>query len=384
MRTTADSSGSTRTLPSSIDGSVSIDRPSVLEGPDHQLRRTLAGRARVRAIALLVGVVSVLAAAVVAVSVGAAGLSVSDAALAVADRLPGTSALVDANTASIVWELRLPRIALAVVGGAALALSGTTMQALLRNPLVSPFTLGISSAAAFGASVAIVFGASLAGGGRYVVVANALACALACATLAFSLSWAGKLRAETLILVGIALTYLFGALTATLQLIANDQQLAAIVQWTFGSLNGASWEQAVVVGLVVAVAFPVFLRSSQRYDAIAFLGDDSARALGVDVLRTRVVTMVLAVVLAAVVVSFCGVIGFVGLVAPHIARLLVGGSHRTLLPFAAICGAALLLVADTVGRTIVAPAIIPVGIVVSFLGVPLFLQLVVSRARAAR
>lgn len=368
---------------------VAAGLPGDLDDPQpgrslHPVQRALQRRRRRRVAMMAAGAVTVIAAVVVAVSVGAAGVGLGDAARSLAGPLPLVPSLVDDNTAAIVWELRMPRIAMAVLGGAALALSGTVMQALLRNPLVSPFTLGISSAAAFGASVAIVFGASLAGTGRYVLVANALACALACAILAFGLSWAGRLRAETLILVGIALTYLFGALTATLQLIADDQEVAAIVRWTFGSLNAADWEQVAVVAAVVAVSLPVFGRWAQCYDAIAFTGDEAARSLGVDVTRTRAVTLLLAVLLAATVVSFCGVIGFVGLVAPHIARMLVGGDHRALLPFAAICGAALLLVADTLGRTVLAPAIIPVGIVVSFLGVPLFLQLVVSRARVAR
>lgn len=282
----------------------------------------------------------------------------------------------------VIWNLRLPRTLMAIVGGAALATAGVAMQAITRNPLVSPFTVGISPASAFGASLAILFGAAaLPGWGEAATVAGAFVMALGCAGIVIAISSLSGISSTALILAGVGLTYFFGALTATVQFVATEQQLAAIIQWTFGSLNGTTWTKVGFVAAVLAVILPVLAAHSWALNAFTAGGDETATALGFSVGRIRVVVTVAAVLATAAFVSFAGVIGFVGLVAPHIARLIIGGDHRVLLPFAAIVGAVLLLVADTVGRVAFAPVIIPVGIVVSYLGVPLFLHLVISRRK---
>jgi iron complex transport system permease protein len=281
---------------------------------------------------------------------------------------------------AVLYNLRLPRAVMAIIGGAALAAAGVSMQGISRNPLVSPYTLGISPAAAFGASLAILSGvAAHPATGRFWMVGAAFVSALTCAGLVVGLSALRGVTSTVLILAGVGLTYLFSALTATIQFVATEQQLAAIIQWTFGSLNGRTWDEVAIAGAIVAVSLPVLQAHAPALDALATGGDEVATSLGFAVARTRLLITIAAVLATAAIVSFTGVIAFVGLVAPHIARMLIGGSHRVLIPFAAIIGALLLLIADLIGRLAFAPVIIPVGIVVAYLGVPLFLHLLLSR-----
>lgn len=279
---------------------------------------------------------------------------------------------------SIVLYLRLPRVALGIAGGAALAIAGVVMQGIMRNPLVSPFTIGISPAAGFGAAVAVLFGFDLLAGGSYWVVAFAFTSALVCAGLVLAIATVRGGQSTTLILAGIALTYLFGALTNTTQFIATEEQLSVIVNWTFGTLNGSNWEDVLIILVMLAVTLPVLVNYAWCYNALN-QGEEIASSLGYEISRVRIVTVVLAVLLTASVVSFTGVIGFVGLVAPHIARFIIGSDHRYLIPFSGIVGALLLVAADTIGRTILSPVIIPVGIVVAFIGVPMFVHLILRR-----
>jgi iron complex transport system permease protein len=286
---------------------------------------------------------------------------------------------VDPRQAQILIHLRLPRVAMAIITGGALSLSGVLMQAITRNPLVSPYTIGVSSAAAFGASVAIMFGFGLSGLGRYFIPFSAFAFALGCAVLVFSLAWFRGMGAQTMVLTGIALMYLFSALTAAIQFVATQEQLSQVVHWTFGSFNGIAWDAVAISALALAIALPFAQRSARSLNALISGSDDVARSLGINVAALRAASVVLSVMLAAVVISFSGVIGFIGLVGPHVARLLVGADHRFLVPFSVICGGALLLVADTIGRLAFSPAVIPVGIVIAFVGVPIFLHLVYAR-----
>ena len=199
-----------------------------------------------------------------------------------------------------------------------------------------------------------------------------------------SLASAKGMAIATLLLLGIAITQLLEALTAALQFTANENTLQAIVRWTFGSVNDATWGDVQTVGILVLATIPFVLWFAKDLNAVAFAGDDAAKSLGVNVQALRVGLIVVAVVLAAVIVSFCGVIGFVGLVGPPIARLIIGADHRYLIPFSVLTGGLLLLVADTVGRTILAPAVIPVGIVVAFIGAPIFIQLILTRKTALK
>jgi iron complex transport system permease protein len=329
------------------------------------------------------------ATALLLLSVALASLGLGSGSLNLSRLAQGAAAALGLASPSLAWTegewlvltgLRLPRVAMALVCGAGLAMAGVAMQGITRNPLVSPYTLGVSPAAAFGASLAILFGLSqVPGWGTVLTVLCAFAAAMACAAVVLGLASARRVSPVVLVLAGVGLTYLFAALTASVQFVASEQQLAAIVHWTFGSLNGRTWNEVAVAGTAWLLVLPVLLTHASALNALAGGGDEVARTLGFQVERVRRSVTLAAVFSAAAIVSFTGVIGFVGLVAPHIARLLIGGDHRWLLPFSAIGGALLVLLADLIGRLAFAPVVVPVGIVVAFIGVPLFLHLLLTR-----
>lgn len=280
---------------------------------------------------------------------------------------------------TIVWGLRLHRIMLAIVGGMGLAIAGAVMQGILKNPLASPFTLGIASAAGFGAALAIVLGAGFVGG-EYIIIANAFVFTLLASMSVYGLAKYKGITPETMILAGIAIMYLFSAMTSFLQYVGNAEQVQEVVFWMMGSLGRSSWDKVWIVTAVVAICFPYLLLKSWDINAMG-AGDETAKSLGVNVERTRVVCMILVSLITAAVICFTGTIGFIGLVSPHITRMVIGGDHRFLLPASALVGGLLLLGADTVARTILAPVILPVGIMTAFLGVPFFVYLFLRRKK---
>jgi iron complex transport system permease protein len=295
----------------------------------------------------------------------------------------------------VVLGIRLPRILAAIAGGFALAVSGALTQSLLGNPLASPFTLGISHAAAFGAACGIVFlGAgsfttnAVAGaageiariGGVMTVSACAFAGALACTALIAALALARRLPPQAMILCGVALSSLFTAGSILIQFFADDLQLAAIVFWTFGDVSRAGWGQIAAMALAGIAAGGFGLLA--RHDLNALLaGEDVARSVGVRALFLRLTGLLLAALATGVVVSACGVIAFLGLLAPHIARRCVGADHGPLVIHAGLWGGLLLLGADTVGKLAAGTGALPVGVLTSFLGAPLFLFLLLRGGR---
>ena len=320
--------------------------------------------------------------ALVATSLGGATLAVSDVVRAIIARIFSSSGVESSSTASvIVWHLRLPRIAMGIIAGAGLAIAGATMQGVLRNPLVSAFTVGVSSGATLGASIAIILGFNLVGGGKYVVIASAFFFAMGVSFLILGIGRLRGITPESFILVGIALMYFFGAITSFLQYIATEGELAEVVHWMFGTLTGSSWENIGIVLAITLVCLPLLMRYSWDLNAMASGGDEVATTLGVNCAWVRMICMLLAALVTASIISFTGIIGFVCLVAPHITRLSIGGDHRFLLPGSCIIGAILLLVADTIGRTVISPTIVPVGIVISFIGAPFFFYLLMTRRR---
>ncbi len=253
------------------------------------------------------------------------------------------------------------------------------MQGILKNPLASPFTLGIASAAGFGAALAIVLGAGFVGG-EYLIIFNAFIFTLLASLSVYGLAKYKGITPETMILAGIAIMYLFSAMTSFLQYVGQAEQVQEVVFWMMGSLGRSSWDKVWVVTAVIAACFPYLLLKSWDINALG-AGDETAKSLGVDVEKTRVICMVLVSLITASVICFTGTIGFIGLVAPHITRMVIGGDHRFLLPASALVGGLLLLAADTVARTIMAPVILPVGIMTSFLGVPFFVYLFMRRKK---
>lgn len=279
----------------------------------------------------------------------------------------------------VIWNLRLPPILMGILAGIGLAIAGTTMQGVVRNPLASPYTLGIASAAGFGAAFAIILGAGFVTG-KYLIIANAFIFALLSASIIYGLSRHKGATPETMILAGIALMYLFSAMTGILQYFGEEEAVAEVVYWMFGSLGRATWDKLFFVFIILVICVPLLMLKSWDLNTLG-AGDESAKSLGVNVDQTRVVCFALASFLTAGIVCFTGTIGFIGLVAPHMCRMVIGGDNRYLIPASGLLGAVLLLGADTVARRIIAPTILPVGLVTAFMGVPLFLYLILRRRR---
>lgn len=294
-----------------------------------------------------------------------------------------TPATVPPALRVVVWELRMPVALMAVVTGAALAIAGAQMQTILANPLASPFTLGISAAAGFGAALALVTGVSLVPfAPNYGVPLNAFVAAMGAALLIHALGRMRGATTETVILLGIALVFTFNALTALLQFFASDQALSAVVFWTMGSLARTTWHKLALTSAALAVTLPVFLRRAWSLTVLR-LGDDKAASYGIDVRRLRLETMLLISLVAAVPVAFVGTIGFVGLVGPHIARMVIGEDQRFFLPASALAGAAILSGASVASKSIIPGALVPIGIVTALVGVPFFVSLILSSRRRA-
>lgn len=351
---------------------------------ENSIVRTYHTKAMHRVLWMVSAAVLLLVTAVAACSLGVADLS---PARIFATVFPGASSAVSATPLTeternVLVMLRLPRVAAAIFAGASLGVSGTAMQAITGNQMASPFTTGISGAAALGAASVIVFGGFPVHMQKAATVLAAFCMALLCAALVYGISSLKGLGAGTLVLTGIALNYFFTAINSTMQFIANEQQLPAIIHWTFGSLTGVTWSDIAVMLLFLCFLFPVLQWNAWGLNLMAANGDESAAALGVHVLRTRLVVGVGITLLTASVVSFTGIIGFVGLVAPHMARIIIGGNYRQLIPFSALTGALLVLLGDTVGRNAFSPTMIPVGIMVSYVGVPMFLYLILREKGA--
>ena len=355
-----------------VSDTTTISRP-------HEIYSRFASR---KVIFLLLALMGLVAMALIAVFVGGARLTMGEMMGAILDMFPFVHIEVDRGTAAIVQHLRLPRIVMGMLAGAGLAIAGGVMQGALRNPLVSSFTMGVASGAALGASLAIILGFGMVGPEKYIIVINAFIFALGTTFLILAMGRLRGVTPESFILVGIALLFFFGAATSSLQFIATEEQLSAVIHWAFGTFTGISWDNILIVLAVQVVCLPLLIKYSWDLNTMAAGGDEVATSLGVNCGRVRMIVMVLAALITATIISFTGIIGFVCLVAPHITRLLIGSDHRFLLPGAALVGAILLLAADTLGRTLFSPVIIPVGIIISFVGAPFFFFLLMSRRRA--
>ena len=291
-----------------------------------------------------------------------------------------TQALLGHNgaQANIVWALRVPRAVLAALVGFGLGLSGTVFQAVLRNPLASPSTLGVASAAGFGAvCVILLVGINTS---NMAVAAGAFACALLSAGFIFAVARMKGASSETLILTGVAQMFLFSALTSLGQYLGTVDQMVNIVFWSLGSLSKAGWPEIALAAAMVLLPTPLLLWRAWDFNLLS-MGDDTAKTSGVNVEQLRLWGIALASLATAGAICFTGVIGFVGLVAPHITRMAVGNDHQHLLPASALLGALLVVGADILGRAILAPQIVPIGIVTSLLGVPFFFYLLMRRTR---
>ena len=285
-------------------------------------------------------------------------------------------ASADVGTRVIVWDIRLPYALMAVVIGLSLGLAGAEMQTILNNPLASPFTLGVSSAAAFGAALAIVSGIGIPGvPDQWFISVNAFIFALFAALMLDGITRWTRVATSGVVLFGIALVFTFNALVSMMQFIASEDTLQGLVFWTMGSLARASWAKLGIMLAVFALMLPLSMMSSWKLTALR-LGEDRAISFGIDVRRLRLGTLLRISMLSALAVAFVGPIGFIGLVAPHIARMIFGEDHRFYLPASALIGALVLSMASIASKNLIPGVIIPVGIVTSLVGVPFFLSII--------
>lgn len=281
---------------------------------------------------------------------------------------------------TIIWDLRLPRLLLACFVGAGLGAAGAGYQGLFRNPLADPFVIGASSGAALGATLAIINGWQGGFLGLACIPAASLVGALAAVAIVYSIASVGRLiPIVSLLLAGVALSSLLGAIVSLLMFL-HEEQLMTIFSWLMGSLSGRGWAALWSTALLILIGSSILWMHSRALDALTF-GEESAASLGLGISRLRATIVLSASLITAASVAGGGIIGFVGLIAPHMARALVGARHAMVIPMSGILGALLLLLADDVARTIVAPSELPVGIVTALMGSPFFLYLLKTRQR---
>jgi iron complex transport system permease protein len=335
---------------------------------------SLVGRRR---LFILTAAVACVVVFFVDLTVGSSGMSVIDAFTTLV--MPGQATSMQKL---IVFDIRLPATLMAIGVGMALALAGAVMQTILDNPMAEPYTLGISSSAGFGAALVIVLGISAAGAGMLYISIGAFVCSMAACAVIYLIARFRSSDKTTILLTGIAIFFTFQALLSTLQLMANGNQLSEIVFWMFGSMSRATTDQFLIVFAVLVASSILFLWNSWRYTALK-LGDAHAASLGVNVMTLRRMTLIVVSVLTSVAVCFVGTIGFIGLISPHISRFLVGEDHRYYIPMSMLVGAIVLIVANMFSKVVTAPAIFPIGILTSLIGIPFFFYLVLSKRRFA-
>nr|WP_272490901.1 iron ABC transporter permease [Mesobacterium pallidum] len=284
----------------------------------------------------------------------------------------------------ILWDIRLPRLAMGALVGAGLAVSGAILQGLFRNPLADPGIVGVTAGGMLGAILAIVLGGLLPAahlartGGQLVPLAAFLGSWGATLLLYRVSTRGGRTSVATMLLAGIALAALAGALAGILIYMADDQQLRDLTFWNMGSLAGASWPKVLAAGPLVALALGAAMTLGRGLNGLA-MGEATAAHIGINVQRLKTAAVLCAAAATGAAVAIAGAIGFVGIVVPHLVRLAAGPDHRTLLPASALLGATLLTLADVIARVIVAPAELPIGIVTAVLGAPVFLWILLRR-----
>ena len=317
-----------------------------------------------------------------ALTIGTVSLSVGDVVSAVYDSLrssvpidaPGQGPLHD-----IVWLLRMPRILMAACIGAGLATSGVIMQAIVKNPLADPYILGVSSGASLGATAAILLGVGVSLGENFVGIAAFIGAFAISLAIVFIANMGGRANAVKLLLAGMALSAVCSAFASFIVYFANDKDgIQSITYWLMGSMAGAKWSTLQVM-IPMSIIIPFFFYTQAKILNLMLLGDDTAITLGVDLHRYRQAYLLVSALLVGFAVYAAGMIGFVGLIVPHVSRMLVGADHRRLLPIAALSGAIFLVWADVLCRVIIPQTELPIGILISMIGAPCFIYLMVKR-----
>lgn len=314
---------------------------------------------------------------VAAISIGAVAISPGEVWSSVFAHLSGRTEPASEINDQIIWQVRTPRVLLAFVVGAGLAVAGAVLQAVVRNPLADPYVLGVSSGASLAAVAVLTLGPVAAAGFVPAVGVSGAAFLGALLTLALVIALGRRQRQldpYRLLLAGVALSYLFQAGTSYLQLRVGSNQLAAVLFWLLGTVSGADWDKLGLPALVVVSSTVLLIAKARQLNAL-LLGDEAAASLGVPVSRLRTQSLAVAAALTASVISVAGGVGFVGLIAPHCVRLLIGSNHRRLLPMTALLGGVFLVLADLLSRVLAAPLELPLSIVTAIAGVPFFLIL---------
>ncbi len=283
----------------------------------------------------------------------------------------------------MMWNVYLPRVIMGIAIGAGLAMCGVAMQSIMNNPLADSYTTGVSDGACFGAVAAIVTGFTFSSTlGSMGIMVNAFIGGLVPAFILIGLSNIIRMSPATMFLVGIALSYIFSGLETMIMVTTDADTLKNAYLWQIGSLGDiVSWDKCVIPTCIVIVSGIVLWLCSSRLNLLA-LGDDSAKSLGLDVRTFKTIIMIIASLTVAVLVSYVGIIGFIGLVAPHAARMILGGNNRYVIPASALLGSMLVLVADLIARTVISPEELRVGVIISMIGAPIFLYLILSKKRS--
>lgn len=324
---------------------------------------------------IAVCIVIIILVSIYSVSVGDTPVSFSDTYRIIWNHITGD--IDDVALDHLIINLRAPRVVIGLIAGAGLAAAGTVMQSTMKNPLADPYTTGVSSGALFGVTMAMILGYSFMDGGESIFM-NAFVFALIPVAVIVVISKLRHVSPTVMIMAGIAVMYIFNAVTTVVKLRADPNDLADLYKWQVGSLTFAGWEAVPLMLIIVGIGLVILQLLSRKINVLA-TGDESAQSLGVNPDSLRRICLLVVAMVTAVIVSFTGLIGFVGLVAPHIARIFVGADNRYLIPASALFGAALLITADFIGKTIIAPSSLQVGVVTAFFGGPMFLWLLLRK-----
>ncbi|WP_126973394.1 FecCD family ABC transporter permease [Gynurincola endophyticus] len=310
-------------------------------------------------------------------------IALGPSSLAIKDVLIGlfNSSAVDDGTKVIIWQIRMPYAIMAVLVGMALSLAGAEMQTILNNPLASPFTLGVSASATLGAALAIIAGISIPGvPDNWIISVNAFLFAFASVLLLQAVSKWLHAGVGILVLFGIALVFTFNALVALLHYIATPEALQQVIFWSMGSLARSNWDKVQLLTIVLVVVLPFSFSAAWKMTALR-LGEDRAAGFGINVQRLRFASLFRISLLAATAVAFVGTIGFIGLVGPHIARMLIGEDHRYWFPASLLTGALIMSLSSIASKMLIPGVLLPIGIVTALAGVPLFIYLIIKKGR---
>jgi iron complex transport system permease protein len=347
------------------------------------LKEALQKNRRKNAMVIIILVISVITLGFVCLFVGSSHMSIKECF----DALFGKGSAAQVR---IIQNIRIPRVLAAIIAGAGLSVAGLIMQTNLNNPMASPATLGVSNAAVFGANLSII---AFAGGflstgnnlNSYTVGANPYSTSLMAfifstfsIVLILGLCRLRSFRPGVVVLAGVAIGSVWTAATTILQFYATDVGLSAAVIWTFGDLGRATYKTDIIMAIVVVVGLTVFIITSWRLNAL-LTGDTAAKSMGVNINTLRFVSMLMASMITAVCVSFLGMIGFVGIICPHVIKKIIGQDHRVSIPASALAGSILLLLADTLSRSMGNGSALPVGAITSILGAPFFLAIILFR-----